>query len=104
MVSDDDDDSIDALTFTTFYPDVDEDGSGNPEGAMDICDQPDGYVNNASDCDDSNANVAASCTDEDGDTFYVEDAEDTDCDDTATLAIASLYSISKARGMEKRVV
>jgi len=38
----------------TFHPDSDQDGHGAPDGGTTACAPPDGYVNDASDCDDTN--------------------------------------------------
>ena len=38
---------------TTWYQDADEDGLGNPEINQSACEQPDGYVNNSDDTDDT---------------------------------------------------
>jgi hypothetical protein len=46
-----------ACTTTTFYADSDADGYGNPAVSQQGCDQPAGYVRNAADCNDSNAQI-----------------------------------------------
>jgi hypothetical protein len=38
---------------TTWYPDLDLDGLGDPDGLLSSCDPPEGYVTNGSDCNDS---------------------------------------------------
>lgn len=43
----------DACTETTWYQDADEDGLGNADVSKSSCDQPDGYVSNSTDPDDS---------------------------------------------------
>ncbi len=40
-------------TETTWYQDADGDGLGNPDVSQDACDQPQGYVDNDSDTDDT---------------------------------------------------
>ena len=40
-----------------WYQDTDGDGFGNPDEVMRSCDQPEGYVTNSGDCDDSNKNA-----------------------------------------------
>jgi hypothetical protein len=48
---------IDEGAALSFYVDVDHDGYGDPAHAVTSCVQPPGYVANASDCDDHDANV-----------------------------------------------
>ena len=47
----------DALDATTWYADADSDGFGDPDGSLDACDQPEGHVDVALDCDDSRDDV-----------------------------------------------
>ena len=44
----------DTCTESTWYEDADNDGFGNPDSSRSSCDQPEGYVSNSSDPDDSN--------------------------------------------------
>ena len=46
-----------ACTPTTWYADADGDGFGDAAMTLEACDQPDGYVANATDCDDTEALV-----------------------------------------------
>ena len=66
----DEDDATDALTW---YADTDGDGYGDPSATQAACQQPDGYVDNADDCDDTTdlANPSAG---------EVCDGLDNDCD------------------------
>ncbi len=52
---DDDDDSLDASTGSTFYADSDSDGYGNASSTTETCVQPSGYVSDATDCDDGDS-------------------------------------------------
>jgi hypothetical protein len=83
-MTEDADDSVDQSTYTSFWADSDGDGYGDASVGSEACEAPLGTsgnpdVDDATDCDDSNGNVAASCTDGDGDGTYLEDS---DCDDT----------------------
>ena len=44
---------------STWYQDLDEDGFGNPDVAIESCDQPDGYVGNNTDPNDSETTAGA---------------------------------------------
>ncbi len=50
----DEDEAVDA---TTWYDDDDGDGYGDPADSLVQCDQPDGYITDGSDCDDTDAAV-----------------------------------------------
>jgi large repetitive protein len=64
----------------TWYADNDQDGWGNEFSALSDCTQPEGYVLNSGDCDDSNPNVFPGAFDE-------CDGLDNDCNGTADDAI-----------------
>jgi hypothetical protein len=55
---DDEDDSVDAAGYSTYYADADGDGYGVAETTQDACDAPSGYTDNADDCNDMNAAVS----------------------------------------------
>ena len=55
--ADDDDSGVDAGTLSTWYADVDGDGYGDAADTSQACDQPSGYTDDASDCDDSDAAI-----------------------------------------------
>jgi alpha-tubulin suppressor-like RCC1 family protein len=74
----------DGTDSTVWYPDLDRDGYGDPDGTtLMVCEPPPGYVLRSGDCDDSSADinpgVADECDDRDGDCDGVidEDAERT---------------------------
>ena len=56
-VDDDCDGQVDEGVVGTYYRDRDEDGYGDPGTSEQACVQPDGYVLDATDCDDVNARV-----------------------------------------------
>jgi hypothetical protein len=73
---DDSDPDLDTNTLTTWYADLDGDGFGDPESAVDTCQMPWFYADNALDCDDEDAYLGPIDTaywsfDEDGDGFGV---------------------------------
>ncbi|MFA4846229.1 MAG: putative metal-binding motif-containing protein [Patescibacteria group bacterium] len=70
---DDEDTSIDKSTTKTWYVDEDGDGFGDGNVTLFSCDQPNDYVANADDCDDSATDVYP-----DSDEFC--DEQDNDCD------------------------
>ena len=47
-------DESDSTDATTWYQDADQDGFGSPSAVVIACDQPTGYVTDATDCDDTN--------------------------------------------------
>jgi formylglycine-generating enzyme required for sulfatase activity len=54
---DDDDGDPKPLPYYTYYEDADGDGYGDSEISLNATSQPDGYVSNNHDCDDTNPNV-----------------------------------------------
>ncbi|MFT4974490.1 MAG: hypothetical protein ACI8S6_000373 [Myxococcota bacterium] len=68
-----DDDDVDIADQQTWYIDYDSDGYGSSAYTTDACEQPTGYVGDASDCDDGDAAVSP-----DGD--EVCNSIDDDCD------------------------
>lgn len=49
--------SFTSKPLTVWYQDSDSDGFGNANVSITTCDQPTGYVNENTDCDDSNSNI-----------------------------------------------
>lgn len=68
------------------YEDVDGDGYGAGE-AMQVC-SDEGYVYNASDCDDSDANIHPGADDESG------DGVDSDCDDEVEVVEVEQFDLT----------
>jgi hypothetical protein len=52
----------DGLTFTNYYGDADGDSYGDLNNSIYDCAQPNGYVTNSSDCDDTNGNTYPGAT------------------------------------------
>ncbi|MEL6347064.1 MAG: putative metal-binding motif-containing protein [Myxococcota bacterium] len=71
---DDDDESVDGSTYTTYYRDGDSDGFGRTDDTRAACDQPAGYAAVDGDCDDGAAAVNP-------DAEEVCNTVDDDCDD-----------------------
>ncbi|HCH62143.1 MAG TPA: hypothetical protein DFR83_05015, partial [Deltaproteobacteria bacterium] len=61
-LSDDDDPSASAATFSRFYRDNDNDTYGDPSDSTNACDAPSDYVSDNQDCDDANENVNPAAT------------------------------------------
>ncbi|MBM74143.1 MAG: hypothetical protein CMK59_01975, partial [Proteobacteria bacterium] len=75
---------IDEGLANLFYEDRDNDGYGNPDAAVENCVTGQGYVQNASDCDDTNSNINPSSTE-------ICDEKDNDCDDAIDEDVATMY-------------
>ena len=56
-VDNDCDDEVDEDVLTTSYADTDEDGYGDPDNSVELCEMPDGYVPTGTDCDDDNDRI-----------------------------------------------
>ncbi|MBN2777058.1 MAG: hypothetical protein JXR36_05425 [Bacteroidales bacterium] len=75
---------------SVWYEDYDEDGYGNPDVSKMSCNQPDGYLSDNTDFNDSSASAYPGaleiCTDNidnDNDSFVDCDDFDCDCDESA---------------------
>ena len=94
------DGNVDEGVMTTFHPDADMDGFGNPNISVMACAAPSGYVTDDSDCDDTNAAIHPNTVwyeDTDGDGYGNATSsitacdpgagyslDDTDCDDSSS--------------------
>lgn len=87
--SDDDGDS--GCTETIWYQDADDDGLGNPEVSISACEQPDGYVENSDDEDDTDATNGGTTVACESVFFINLDASECTVDIEAELGIASSY-------------
>ncbi len=74
LAIDDDDDSLDWATRSTWYADGDTDGFGDASMALDACAAPSGYVADNTDCDDAESSTNPGATD------IPQDGVDNDCD------------------------
>jgi len=72
-VDNDCDGEIDEDVGSLWYADEDQDGAGDPDNSLYACDQPDGYVEDSSDCDDTTDLAHPSGTE-------ICDGLDNDCD------------------------
>ena len=92
---DDADASLDASTTLTWYADADIDGYGDAAATAQACAEPSGYVDNADDCDDTNAGTSPAATevcntvDDDCDGL-IDDADDSLDPSTAAVFFADL--------------
>ncbi len=60
-LSDDDDPDVDGTEL--WYEDLDGDGAGNPDRSQESCDPPWGWVGEAGDCDDRDADISPGADD-----------------------------------------
>ncbi|MBK9644286.1 MAG: putative metal-binding motif-containing protein [Deltaproteobacteria bacterium] len=70
---DDCDGDIDEGVTTTYYSDIDGDGFGDLDAPVEACEVPSGFVINAEDCDDTDADISPEDTE-------LCDGVDNDCD------------------------
>ena len=70
---DDDDPTVDLTTGSTYFPDLDADGYGDPDGSVEACALPSGLVTDSTDCDDTDSTIHPDATE-------VCDSVDNDCD------------------------
>ncbi|WP_426748873.1 MopE-related protein [Myxococcus faecalis] len=76
--------SIDEGVKPTWYRDTDGDGYGNASNPTQACSQPSGYVTNASDCNDANANIRPGATE-------VCDSLDNNCNGSTDEGVGPTY-------------
>jgi MYXO-CTERM domain-containing protein len=82
----DEDDSMDSITW---YVDADGDGEGDPTISADSCYGATGYVENSTDCDDTDA--ALNTSDADGDGFTSCDSDCNDGDATINIDASEIW-------------
>ena len=75
---DDYDDSVDSSSYGTWYEDADGDGYGDAASPISQCEQPTGYVEDATDCDDVFDHINPG-----GQEICDADDQDEDCDGQA---------------------
>lgn len=91
----------DAVDQTTWYRDADDDTYGDASVGQSSCDQPDGYVDDDADCDDTDTSLTTDCSgtsaesdcsdgvDNDGD--GLTDCDDAHCADQAACVGETVY-------------
>jgi len=83
--ADDDCDSfVDEGVTSTYYADSDNDGFGDPLNTVESCSRPSGYVNDDSDCDDSDAGVYPGASE-------TCDGVDNDCNGESDDGVTNAY-------------
>jgi hypothetical protein len=91
----------DAVDQTTWYRDADDDAYGDANASQSSCDQAEGYVEDDTDCDDTDAALTTDCSAANGESDCSDGVDNdgngqTDCDDAvcadhATCLNATLY-------------
>ena len=76
--------SVSSGSTLTFYHDADGDGYGDPNTTQQACTQPEGYVSNSSDCDDTNDEIYPSA-------IEICDNLDNDCDGSIDENVRSTF-------------
>ena len=92
-LSDDDDDSVEASTFSTYYADGDSDGYGDDSMTLTQCALPSGYSELGGDCDDAEALANP------GGTEICADGIDNDCSGDAPECTLPTVGTSADAGM-----
>ena len=77
-------DEDDAADASTWYADTDTDGYGDASSTDTACDQPSGYVSNATDCDDGDGNINPGESE-------ICDSDDNDCDGSVDEGVTTTY-------------
>ncbi len=85
-VDNDCDGTVDEDVATTWWPDVDGDGYGDPAAPLDACDPPEGYVADDQDCDDTEAANSPAGAE-------VCDEVDNDCDGVVDEEVTSTWYV-----------
>ncbi len=101
-IDNDCDEAIDEDVTLTAWADADGDGYGDPDGAAELCELSEGWVENADDCDDSRDDVHPGAdepcdgadndcdgeTDEEGDSVWYEDSDGDGQGDSTSYQVA----------------
>ncbi len=87
-IDDNCDGQIDEGVTTTYYADIDGDGYGDPNSAIEACSLPAGYVTNDLDCNDDDADINPEATEVCGN--FVDDNCDGQIDEGCCTLEASL--------------